>query len=46
MTSTRCTGRWPCVGYIQDWLDSFDDFSFAMEELRDVGDDRCSRFGA
>ena len=26
--------------YIQDWIDTFDDFSVVAEELRDVGDDR------
>ena len=26
--------------YIQDWIDTFDDFSVVVEELRDVGDDR------
>ena len=26
--------------YIQDWIDTFDDSSVAVEELRDVGDDR------
>jgi len=26
--------------YIQDWIDTFDDNSVAVEELRDVGDDR------
>ena len=25
--------------YIQDWIDTFDDFSVVVEELRDVGDD-------
>src|SRR5215212_4599422 len=26
--------------YIQDWIDTFDDFRFVVEDLRDVGDDR------
>ena len=26
--------------YIQDWIDTFDDFSVVVEELRDVGDER------
>ena len=26
--------------YIQDWIDTFDDNSVVVEELRDVGDDR------
>ena len=26
--------------YIQDWIDTFDDVSVVVEELRDVGDDR------
>jgi ketosteroid isomerase-like protein len=26
--------------YVQDWIDTFDDFSVVVEELRDVGDDR------
>jgi ketosteroid isomerase-like protein len=26
--------------YIQDWIDTSDDFSVVVEELRDVGDDR------
>ena len=26
--------------HIQDWIDTFDDFSVVVEELRDVGDDR------
>ena len=26
--------------YIQDWIDTFDDSSVVVEELRDVGDDR------
>ena len=26
--------------YIQEWIDTFDDFSVVAEELRDVGDDR------
>ena len=26
--------------YVQDWIDTFDDFSVAVEDLRDVGDDR------
>src|SRR5512133_1673553 len=26
--------------YVQDWIDTFDDFSVVAEELRDVGDDR------
>src|SRR4051812_35549637 len=26
--------------YIQDWIDTYDDFSVVVEELRDVGDDR------
>src|SRR5215203_2059225 len=26
--------------YIQDWIDTFDDFSVVAEELRDVADDR------
>jgi ketosteroid isomerase-like protein len=26
--------------YIQDWIDTFDDFSVGLEDLRDVGDDR------
>src|ERR1700704_1990317 len=26
--------------YIQDWIDTFDDFGVVVEELRDVGDDR------
>jgi ketosteroid isomerase-like protein len=26
--------------YIQDWIDTFDDASIVVEELRDVGDDR------
>jgi ketosteroid isomerase-like protein len=26
--------------YIQDWIDTFDDFSVVLEELRSVGDDR------
>jgi ketosteroid isomerase-like protein len=26
--------------HIQDWPDTFDDFSVVVEELRDVGDDR------
>ena len=26
--------------YIQDWFDTFDDISVAVEDLRDVGDDR------
>ena len=26
--------------YIQDWIDTFDDASVVVEELRDVGDDR------
>ena len=25
---------------VQDWIDTFDDFSVAVEELRDLGDDR------
>ena len=24
----------------EDWIDTFDDFSVAVEDLRDVGDDR------
>jgi ketosteroid isomerase-like protein len=26
--------------YVQDWIDTFDDFSVAVEDLRDLGDDR------
>ena len=26
--------------YVQDWIDTFDDFSVVAEEVRDVGDDR------
>src|SRR6266576_4847400 len=26
--------------YIQDWIDTFDDFGVVVEELRSVGDDR------
>ena len=26
--------------YIQDWIDTFDDFGIVVEELRDVGNDR------
>ncbi|HYY22525.1 MAG TPA: nuclear transport factor 2 family protein [Thermoleophilaceae bacterium] len=26
--------------YIQDWIDTFDDVSVVVEEVRDVGDDR------
>jgi ketosteroid isomerase-like protein len=26
--------------YVQDWIDTFDDASVVVEELRDVGDDR------
>jgi len=26
--------------YIQDWIDTFDDISVVVEDLRDVGDDR------
>ena len=26
--------------YVQDWIDTFDDFSVVVEGLRDVGDDR------
>ena len=26
--------------YMQDWIDTFDDFCVVVEELRDVGDDR------
>ena len=26
--------------YIQDWIDTFDDFGVVLEDLRDVGDDR------
>jgi ketosteroid isomerase-like protein len=26
--------------YIQDWIDTFDDFSVVVEQLRDVGDNR------
>ena len=26
--------------YVQDWIETFDDFSVAVEDLRDVGDDR------
>ena len=26
--------------YVQDWIDTFDDFSVVAEELRDVGGDR------
>ena len=26
--------------YIQDWIDTFDDFSVAVEDMQDVGDDR------
>ena len=26
--------------YVQDWIDTFDDFTVAVEDLRDVGDDR------
>jgi ketosteroid isomerase-like protein len=26
--------------YVQDWIDTFDNFSVVAEELRDVGDDR------
>jgi ketosteroid isomerase-like protein len=26
--------------YVQDWIDTFDDFRVVVEELRDVGDDR------
>jgi ketosteroid isomerase-like protein len=26
--------------YIQDWVDTFDDFNVVADELRDVGDDR------
>src|SRR5215211_437703 len=31
-------GRVAVRGYIQDWIDTFDDFSVVVEELRDVGD--------
>ena len=34
------TGRVAVRRYIQDWIDTFDDFSVVVEELRDVGDDR------
>src|SRR3954471_20792942 len=33
-------GRVAVRRYIQDWLDTFDDGSVVVEELRDVGDDR------
>ena len=33
-------GRAAVRRYIQDWIDTFDDFSVVVEELRDVGDDR------
>jgi ketosteroid isomerase-like protein len=33
-------GRVAVRRYIQDWIDTFDDFSVVAEELRDVGDDR------
>jgi len=33
-------GRVAVRGYLQDWIDTFDDFSVVVEELRDVGDDR------
>ena len=33
-------GRVAVRGYIKDWIDTFDDFSVVVEELRDVGDDR------
>jgi ketosteroid isomerase-like protein len=26
--------------YVQDWIETFDDFSVVAEEVRDVGDDR------
>jgi ketosteroid isomerase-like protein len=26
--------------HVQDWIDTFDEFSVVVEELRDVGDDR------
>jgi ketosteroid isomerase-like protein len=26
--------------YIQDWIDTFDDFSVVVEQVRDVGEDR------
>jgi ketosteroid isomerase-like protein len=26
--------------YVQDWIDTFDDFSVVVEQLRDVGDNR------
>jgi ketosteroid isomerase-like protein len=26
--------------YMEDWIDTFDDYSVVVEELRDVGDDR------
>jgi len=32
-------GRVAVRGYIQDWIDTFDDLSIVVEELRDVGDD-------
>ena len=40
MTSARCTGRVAVRRHIQDWIDTFDDFSVVVQELRDVGDDR------
>ena len=33
-------GRVAVRRHIQDWIDTFDDFSVVVEELRDVGDDR------
>jgi uncharacterized protein len=33
-------GRVAVRRYVQDWLDTFDDSSVVVEELRDVGDDR------
>ncbi len=33
-------GRVAMRRYIQDWIETFDDFSVLAEELRDVGDDR------
>src|SRR5215203_3528191 len=32
-------GRVAVRGYIQDWIDTFDDLIIVVEELRDVGDD-------
>jgi ketosteroid isomerase-like protein len=40
MTTARSAARTPCGLYVQDWLDTFDQFTLEPLELIDAGEDQ------